>query len=112
MRLGYVVPQRQARYTPDFVLDNGIIIETKGLFTTEDRQKMRLIRAQYPELDIRMVFSNANARIAKKSPTTYAKWCETYGFPWAHKVIPGEWLTEGGSSARTKALKAATASTH
>ena len=26
-------------YTPDFVLDNGIIIETKGMFTTADRRK-------------------------------------------------------------------------
>ena len=26
-------------YTPDFVLPNGIIIETKGLFTVEDRRK-------------------------------------------------------------------------
>ncbi|BCV06971.1 MAG: hypothetical protein CM15mV148_280 [uncultured marine virus] len=25
-------------YTPDFVLDNGIIIETKGMFTAADRQ--------------------------------------------------------------------------
>ena len=26
-------------YTPDFVLPNGIIIETKGLFTVDDRRK-------------------------------------------------------------------------
>ena len=26
-------------YTPDFVLTNGIIIESKGLFTSDDRRK-------------------------------------------------------------------------
>lgn len=102
-----MVPEREARYTPDFVLPNGIIIETKGLFTTEDRQKMRLIRRQYPSLDIRFVFSNARSRIAKKSPTTYSKWAETYGFKWAHRVLPQEWLTEPQLESRVTALKAA-----
>lgn len=103
-RLPYVVPEREARYTPDFVLPNGIIIETKGLFTTEDRQKMRLIRRQYPNLDIRFVFSNARAKIAKKSPTTYSKWADTYGFKWAHRDLPQEWLTEAPLESRVKAV--------
>lgn len=104
LRLPYVVPERDAKYTPDFYLDNGIIIETKGIFTTEDRQKMRLIREQHPDLDIRMVFSNANAKIAKQSKTTYAMWSEKYGFLWAHKEIPKEWLTEPLECARMHAL--------
>ena len=32
-------------YTPDFVLDNGIIIETKGMFTAADRRKHLAITA-------------------------------------------------------------------
>lgn len=99
------MPSRSARYTPDFVLPNGIIIETKGRFTTEDRQKMRLIKLQYPQLDIRFVFSNANARIAKQSKTTLAKWAETYGFPWAHKDLPKEWLTEPTQAGKLETLK-------
>jgi hypothetical protein len=94
LKLRYVVPQSDHVYTPDFELPGGIIIETKGLLTREDRKKMLLVKAQHPGLDIRMVFSNANARIAPKSPTTYAKWAETYGFPWAHKTIPTQWLQE------------------
>ena len=35
------------KYTPDFVLPNGIIIETKGRFTTDDRMKHRAIREQF-----------------------------------------------------------------
>ena len=30
---------RYRTYTPDFLLDNGIIIETKGFFDSEDRRK-------------------------------------------------------------------------
>lgn len=76
----YVKPSRVARYKPDFVLPNGIIIETKGRFVTEDRQKHLLIREQLPHLDIRFVFSNPKTRISKQSPTTYAMWCEKHGF--------------------------------
>lgn len=94
LKLTYVVPTKAHVYTPDFELPNGIIVETKGLFDTADRQKMKLVKAQHPELDIRFVFSNANARITKKSPTTYAKWADTNGFPWANKEVPHEWLEE------------------
>ena len=43
-------------YTPDFVLHNGIIIETKGMFTAADRRKHLAIKKQHPALDIRFVF--------------------------------------------------------
>ena len=36
-------------YTPDFVLPNGIIIETKGRFTVADRRKHLLIKKQHPK---------------------------------------------------------------
>ena len=48
----YTKPERPAKYTPDFVLENGIIIESKGRFLTEDRQKHLLIQKQHPHLDI------------------------------------------------------------
>lgn len=106
-KLPYIKPEKKATYTPDFPLDNGIIVETKGLFQTQDRQKMKLIRAQYPDLDIRFVFSNAKAKIAKQSKTTYAKWAEDNGFGWAHRDIPEEWLTEPPEVRRVAAMKAA-----
>jgi hypothetical protein len=40
---------RYRTYTPDFILDNGIIIETKGIFDSEDRRKHMEIRKQHPE---------------------------------------------------------------
>lgn len=105
--LAYTIPEKPHKYTPDFVLANGIIVETKGLFQTHDRQKMRRIKELYPELDIRFVFSNANARIAKKSKTTYGMWAEANGFKYAHRDIPLEWLNEPPRVAVMKAAKAA-----
>lgn len=83
-------------YTPDFVLDNGIIIETKGMFDNADRQKHLAIKEQHPELDIRFVFSNANTRIYKGAKSRYCDWCDKHGFLWAHRVIPEAWLEEEG----------------
>mgnify|MGYP005720770417 CR=1 FL=1 len=35
-------------YTPDFILDNGIIIETNGRFIALDRRKHLAIKKQHP----------------------------------------------------------------
>lgn len=95
LTIDYVVPARPAKYTPDFViLSNGIIVETKGRFVTADRQKHLMIKKQHPHLDIRFVFSNPKQKISKLSNTTYAMWCERYGFQWAAKEIPDEWINE------------------
>lgn len=91
-KIVYTVPSRKATYTPDFRLPNGIYVETKGRFVVADRQKHLFIKAQHPELDIRFVFSNSNAKISKTSKTTYAMWCEQHGFKYADKVIPQEWI--------------------
>jgi hypothetical protein len=90
----YEKPSKKSRYTPDFVLENGIIIETKGRFESDDRAKHRLIKDQHPHLDIRFVFSNSKSKIGKTSKTTYAMWCDQYGFKYADKVIPEAWLKE------------------
>ncbi|TBR23763.1 MAG: endodeoxyribonuclease [Reyranella sp.] len=88
----YEKPAKKSRYTPDFRLPNGIIVETKGRFVTADRQKHITIKAQHPDLDIRFVFSNPNARISKRSATTYAMWCKKNGFKYAEGSVPAEWL--------------------
>lgn len=78
-------------YTPDFILPNGIIVETKGRFTTADRKKHLLIQRQHPYLDIRFVFQNSRAKLYKGAKTTYGQWCDKYGFMYADKSIPEEW---------------------
>lgn len=79
-------------YTPDFILPNGIIVETKGRFTVADRKKHLLIQKQHPKLDIRFVFQNSRAKLYKGSKTTYAQWCDRQGFMYADKSIPEEWI--------------------
>ena len=94
----YLVPAVYKWYLPDFVLPNGIIIESKGRFTSADRKKHLLIKASCPELDIRFVFNNPNTKIGKKSKTSYGMWCEKHGFLYHkhHKnnPVPKEWLDE------------------
>ena len=82
-------------YTPDFYLpESKIYIETKGRLTTNDRVKHLLIKDQYPDLDIRFVFVNANNKISRTSKTTYANWCDRHKFLWAESLVPMEWLNE------------------
>jgi len=98
-QISYVKPETKHKYTPDFVLTkkdgSKMYIETKGRFVTEDRKKLQLIKKQYPDLDIRLLFQNANAKLRKGSPTTYAMWAEKNGFKYSSgTVVPEEWLKE------------------
>lgn len=85
---------RTKSYTPDFVLPNGIIIETKGRFTLDDRNKHLFIKEQHPDLDIRFVFTNPNSKLRKGAKSTYADWCEKNGFQYAARIIPKDWTEE------------------
>lgn len=84
----------RCHYTPDFVLANGIYLETKGHLKEEDRRKMKAVKDANPDLDIRFVFQSPFNKINKGSKTTYAQWAEKNGFQWAaYHSIPIEWLT-------------------
>jgi hypothetical protein len=104
-RLPYVKPERNATYTPDFVLASGIIIDTKGVWLVEDRQKFALLKAQHPDLDIRMVFTNPQQKISKGSKTSYADICNKLGIPFAKDTIPSAWLTEPANGASLAAIE-------
>ena len=92
-------------YTPDFVLYNGIIIETKGMFTAADRKKHLAIKKQHPQLDIRFVFENSNRRLRKGAKTRYYQWCNKYDFDYYDRIIPEEWLKEKGKDKHPKFIK-------
>lgn len=94
VKLEYIIPESKHVYTPDFPISPHIIIETKGRWVVEDRQKMLLLIKQYPNIDFRMVFYNANQKIKKGSKTSYADWCDKHNIKWAHKHIPQEWLND------------------
>ena len=93
-QIEYVKPETHHKYTVDFTLPNGILIETKGRWTLEDRKKHLLIKEQHPELDIRIVFQSAKTKIRKGSKTTYGMFCDKHGILWAEKEIPKSWLNE------------------
>lgn len=92
LKVSYVIPESKHKYTPDFLLPNGIIVETKGIFSAEDRKKHLLIKQQYPESDIRFVFSSSRTKLYKGSKTTYGDWCTKNGFRYADKLIPESWI--------------------
>jgi len=104
LKIQYEVNETR-RYTPDFILPNGIIIETKGRFVAADRKKHLLIQQQHSELDIRFVFSNSRAKLSKGAKSTYGEWCEKHGFLYADKQIPEEWLSETTKSSKRQRPK-------
>lgn len=90
------------RYTPDWFLPNGIVVEGKGQFRPGERKKHLQIKQQYPDLELRFVFCRAPgsrkpgsaATIAKNSKTTYGAWCQKNGFQYADDNVPDAWFDE------------------
>jgi hypothetical protein len=78
-------------YTPDFILDNGIIIEAKGLLDSDSKRKMIVVKKTYPDLDIRFVFWNAKKKIPP-TKQTHGEWATKNGFIWSEGEVPEEWL--------------------
>lgn len=92
-------------YIPDFILPKqAIVIEAKGLFDSADRSKLINVKKAYPNLDIRLIFNNAGARLSKGSKTTYGGWCDKQGFPYCSKTIPDDWLRHIPNAASLQAL--------
>lgn len=102
-----VLPYQGAprRYTPDFILRNGIAVEVKGWFRGADRAKMLLVKKQYPGLDLRLVLASPGQRLSKTSKTTQAGWCEQHGFPWAEADVPAAWHRELSNKTSAKIVE-------
>ncbi len=82
---------RTGWYTPDFFLENGCIIETKGRFTAADRRKMLAVKQDHPNAKIVMLFMRDN-KIHRNSQTKYSDWCKQYGYDYAIGSPKPEWL--------------------
>ena len=85
--------QIEKKYKPDFLLPNGILIEVKGWFKFDDQRKHKLIKSQYPELDIRFVFQKINNKV-QGGRFTNKEWCEKYDFKFAESIVPNSWIHE------------------
>lgn len=82
---------QRKNYIPDWVLENGIRIESKGRLTPQDRAKLMAVKQQYKDLDLRIVFG-ANNKLNKAKAKRYMEWASEHGFRAAVKVIPASWL--------------------
>lgn len=80
-------------YKPDFILPNGIHIETKGWHKgfNEALTKLKEVKAQHPELDLRIVWDRLNMKIPR-TKMTVEDWSIKNGFKYAEKTIPQEWI--------------------
>ena len=83
----------EKNYKPDFILPNGILVEAKGYFRSQDQRKHRLLKEQHPELDIRMLVMKLDARV-QGSKMTWREWCIKYDIKYAENEVPREWLNE------------------
>lgn len=86
-------------YTPDFIFEKSdgskMYIEMKGYLYDADKRKMRAVKEQHPDLDIRIIFQKASNKITKaKNSKTYGAWAKYYGFPWAEGRMPSAWKKE------------------
>ena len=95
IKISFTQPAKQRKYTPDFILKNGIVIETKGRFVAADRMKHLFIKEIWGnKYDIRFVFNNPNAKLYKGAKSTYGQWCDKHGFQYAKGKIPQAWFEE------------------
>jgi len=94
LKLSWIEPAKHRTYTPDIILENGIIVEVKGYWDYSDRMKMLEVIKQHPDKDIRMLFQRARNKIRKGSKTSYADWCDKHNIKWAQGEIPMSWIKE------------------
>lgn len=95
VKLSYTIPAKSKTYTPDWIIGS-VIVESKGLFSAKDREKMVLVRDQNPELDIRLLFQKAQLPIYPRARTNCGEWADKNGFIWADGIaIPEEWVEDG-----------------
>lgn len=80
-------------YTPDFFLENGVVLEVKGYFDAEDRRLIKLFREQHSDVDLRMVLQKPHQKLTKTGKMTYATWCDKHNVPWCEgPTVPSSWL--------------------
>ena len=93
----YKVPESNHKYTVDWTLPKGILLETKGYLSDyQERHKYVLLKEQHPDLDLRFVFDNPN-KLCGGTKTTHGAWATKYKFPYCsvkdHETIQ-QWVTE------------------
>lgn len=79
-------------YLLDFwIPDLSFGIEVKGRLDSPTRKKMRDVKKDSPEFDVRFLFM-ADNKLNKNRPERYSDWANKNGFKWAVKILPPEWF--------------------
>ena len=78
----YTVPESKHKYKVDWTIGNGLLLETKGYLSDHtERMKYRLLKEQYPDLDLRFIFANPR-KLCGGTKYTHAQWADKFGFKW------------------------------
>lgn len=90
---------KHKNYTPDFVITfpdgHKRYIEIKGYLRPDDRAKMKMVKDQHPDMDLRIVFQKDN-KLNAKSNTLYSTWARKLGIPYSVGKVPTEWTHRKG----------------
>ena len=86
----------ERKYTPDFIRytvdGKKIYIEAKGRLDSDSKQKLKAMKEQHPDVDLRILFQR-NQPIRKGSMITYVDWAKKLGYTCAcGETIPEEWF--------------------
>jgi len=81
-KIPYIVPESSHKYTVDWTLQSGILLETKGyLADYQERLKYQLIKLQHPTIDLRFVFQDPN-KLCGGTKMKHSTWADKQGFKW------------------------------
>ena len=90
-KLDYIQPEKYRKYLPDWKIATDKYIETKGIFSASDRQKILYVMRANPSITIYILFQNSKVRLSKISKTTYGEWCTKNGIIWADIKDEKKW---------------------
>ena len=93
-KVQFTQPEAKRNYTPDFSIQDWFL-ECKGRWLSQDRQKIKMVLAQNPDLKLKMLFMRDDV-IRKGSKTRYSDVCKKLGIDYAISPsgsVPARWLT-------------------
>ena len=79
------------KYTPDFFLPNGIVVETKGRLDSSTRTQLLAVMESNPDKELVLVFARDNW-MTKAHKNRYSDWCLKHKIDFHVGDIPDEWL--------------------
>ena len=92
LKMPFTAPPTKHTYKPDFILPNGICVESKGKFDNESRKKMAIVCKEYAgKTDVRMLFMR-DQPLQKGAKNYYSDWCNARGILWAVGEVPQDWI--------------------